>query len=92
MSRVDTHTLEISQRGERLHLDADRARPVEECSDRWRGELRLWDSETLMGWYRSTDAAVRSKGPIYLAREEAQAHDTVRALIDTEGTSRGRAG
>jgi transcriptional regulator with XRE-family HTH domain len=65
--RIDTHALEVHQRGERLFLDADRAIPVEEGSYRWRGELRLWDNEALMGWYRSTDAAVRSKGTMYLA-------------------------
>jgi hypothetical protein len=32
-----------------------------------RGELRLWDNEALMAWYRSTDGAVRSKGVLYLA-------------------------
>jgi transcriptional regulator with XRE-family HTH domain len=65
--RIDTHPLVIVQRGELLQLDADRAIPVEEGSYRWRGELRLWDSEALMGWYHSTDAAVRSKGTLYLA-------------------------
>jgi hypothetical protein len=40
---------------------------VAEGSYRWRGELRLWDNEALIGWYRSTDAAVRSKGTLYLA-------------------------
>lgn len=65
--RIDTHPLEVHQRGELLTLDADRAVPVEEGSYRWRGELRLWDNEALMGWYRSTDAAVRSKGTMYLA-------------------------
>lgn len=65
--RVDVHTLDIGQRGERLYLTAERARPVEEGSYKWRGELRLWDNETLMGWYRSTDEAVRSKGTMYLA-------------------------
>jgi periplasmic divalent cation tolerance protein len=50
-----------------LQLDAERARPVQEDSYRWRGELRLWDNEALMGWYRSTDGAVRSKGTMYLA-------------------------
>jgi transcriptional regulator with XRE-family HTH domain len=65
--RLDTHPLEVHQRGEQLQLDADRARPLEEGSYRWRGELRLWDNEALMGWYRSTDAAVRSKGTLYLA-------------------------
>lgn len=65
--RVDTHELMISQRGDRLLLDADRARPVSEGSYRWRGELRLVDNEALIGWYRSTDQAVRSKGTIYFA-------------------------
>jgi transcriptional regulator with XRE-family HTH domain len=65
--RIDTHALEVHQRGEILQLDAERARPVEEGSYRWRGELRLWDNEALMGWYRSTDGAVRSKGALYLA-------------------------
>jgi transcriptional regulator with XRE-family HTH domain len=65
--RIDTHPLEVHQRGELLQLDAERAVPVSEGSYRWRGELRLWDNEALMGWYHSTDAAVRSKGAMYLA-------------------------
>jgi transcriptional regulator with XRE-family HTH domain len=65
--RTDVHILEVAQRGELLQLDADRALPVDEGSYRWRGELRLWDNEALIGWYRSTDAAVRSKGSMYLA-------------------------
>lgn len=65
--RIDTHPVEVHQRGELLHLDAERALPVSEGSYRWQGELRLWDNEALMGWYRSTDAAVRSKGTMYLA-------------------------
>jgi hypothetical protein len=31
----------------------------------WRGELHLWDSEYLMGWYAADDGAVRSKGTMY---------------------------
>jgi transcriptional regulator with XRE-family HTH domain len=65
--RIDTHPLKVHQRGELLQLDAERALPVAEGSYRWRGELRLWDNEALMGWYHSTDAAVRSKGTMYLA-------------------------
>ena len=48
-------------------MDADRATSVEEGSYRWHGELRLWDNEALIGWYHSTDAAVRSKGALYLS-------------------------
>jgi hypothetical protein len=33
----------------------------------WRGELRLWDNELLMGWYAASDGAVRSKGTMYFA-------------------------
>lgn len=57
--RVDTHTLDVHQQGDLLQLDAERA-PAE-GSYRWRGELWLWDNEALMGWYRSTDGAVRSR-------------------------------
>jgi transcriptional regulator with XRE-family HTH domain len=72
--RIDTHPLVVSQRGELLQLDAERAVPVSEGSYRWRGELRLWDNEALMGWYRSTDAAVRSKGTLYFALHPHGAH------------------
>lgn len=72
--RVDTHALEVSQRGETLDLDADRAIPVSQGSYRWAGELRLWDHEALIGWYRSTDAAVRSKGSLYLALHRHGTH------------------
>lgn len=67
VARIDTHDLDVRQRGDLLQLDAQRALAVEEGSYRWRGELRLWDNEALIGWYRSTDAAVRSKGALYLA-------------------------
>ncbi|TDV52457.1 hypothetical protein [Actinophytocola oryzae] len=63
--RVDVHMLTVHQQGERLQLEADRA-PAE-GSYSWRGELCIWDNEALMGWYRSTEGAVRSKGTMYLA-------------------------
>ncbi len=63
--RIDTHTLAVHQQGEQLQLTAERA-PAE-GSYSWHGELRLWDNEALMGWYRSTEGAVRSKGTMYLA-------------------------
>ena len=64
--RIDTHPLEVHQRGEVLQLNAERAVPVAEGSYRWRGELRLWDNEALIGWYRSSAGAVRSKCTLYL--------------------------
>lgn len=38
---------------------------VEDGSYHWRGELRLWDNEILMGWYAASDGSVRSKGTMY---------------------------
>jgi transcriptional regulator with XRE-family HTH domain len=38
---------------------------VEDGGYLWRGELRLWDNEILMGWYAANDGAVRSKGTMY---------------------------
>jgi transcriptional regulator with XRE-family HTH domain len=72
--RIDTHRLEIHQQGDLLQLDAERALPVAEGSYQWNGELRLWDNEALIGWYRSTDAAVRSKGSMYLALHQHGTH------------------
>jgi transcriptional regulator with XRE-family HTH domain len=67
--RVAAHSLQMVQRGERIYVDADRDREphVEDGRYRWRGELRLWDSESLIGWYRSTEPGVRSKGSMYFA-------------------------
>lgn len=63
--RIDVHTLTVHQQGEQLQLNANKA-PAE-GSYSWHGELRIWDNEALMGWYRSTEGAVRSKGTMYLA-------------------------
>ena len=65
--RVAVHTVDVAQRGERLLLDARRPRIIEEGGYRWSGELRLWDNEALIGWYRSTEPAVRSKGSLYFS-------------------------
>ena len=31
----------------------------------WRGELRLWDGQVLMGWYAAADGNVLSKGTMF---------------------------
>ncbi|MFC9895046.1 helix-turn-helix domain-containing protein [Nocardia sp. NPDC127579] len=67
VERVDVHVLEMAQDGPVLALDGSRARSVAEGSYEWRGEMRLWDGESLMGWYVASDGAVRSKGSLYFA-------------------------
>ncbi|MFB9889065.1 helix-turn-helix domain-containing protein [Planobispora takensis] len=54
------------QQGELIHVETiTRGIDVEEGGYMWRGELRLWDNEILMGWYAAADGAVRSKGTMY---------------------------
>ncbi|NUS43328.1 MAG: helix-turn-helix transcriptional regulator [Mycobacteriaceae bacterium] len=65
--RVDVHPLSVSQDGEYLQLKGKGARPVADGSYEWRGEMKLWDSEALMGSYRASGGATRSKGTIYFA-------------------------
>lgn len=54
------------QRGDEINMKAlRRGRLVAEGGYLWRGELRLWDNEILMGWYAADDGSVRSKGSLY---------------------------
>jgi transcriptional regulator with XRE-family HTH domain len=56
----------IDQEDDLLQVAAtSRGLSVEDGGYLWRGELRLWDNELLMGWYAATDGAVRSKGTMY---------------------------
>jgi transcriptional regulator with XRE-family HTH domain len=56
----------LRQRGDVVEAVAvARGAPLEEGGYLWRGELRLWDNEILMGWYVADEGAVRSKGTLY---------------------------
>jgi hypothetical protein len=55
-----------------------RGRPVEEGGYLWRGELRLWDNEILMGWYAASDGSVRSKGTMHFVMHPHGIHATGR--------------
>jgi hypothetical protein len=64
--RTRAQPVQLDQHGELIQIEATaRGRPVEEGGDLWRGELRLWDNEILMGWYAASDGSVRSKGTMY---------------------------
>jgi hypothetical protein len=58
----------MRQQGELIQIEAlERGRDVVEGGYLWRGELRLWDNEILIGWYASIEPTVRSKGTLYFA-------------------------
>jgi transcriptional regulator with XRE-family HTH domain len=56
------------QQGELIQVETiTRGIAIEDGGYHWRGELRLWDNEILMGWYAANDGSVRSKGTMYFA-------------------------
>ncbi len=63
---IRAQPVRLQQHGELIQIQATaRGRPVEDGGYLWRGELRLWDNEILMGWYTASDGSVRSKGTMY---------------------------
>lgn len=70
-----THQIEATQQGDLLYLVAhERTRTVEDGGYKWTGELRLWDNEALIGWYRANEGAIRSKGSMYFALHQQGQH------------------
>lgn len=65
---ITLQEVRFRQEGDRISVEtATRGISVEDGGYHWRGELRLWDNEVLMGWYAATDGSVRSKGTMYFA-------------------------
>jgi transcriptional regulator with XRE-family HTH domain len=65
---LNPHEVRITQRGDTMEIVAvTRGTPVEGGGYMWRGEMRLWDNEILMGWYIADEGAVRSKGTLYFS-------------------------
>ncbi|MEQ4300416.1 helix-turn-helix transcriptional regulator [Plantactinospora sp. B6F1] len=63
---ITAQEVRFRQEGDVLQLQAvTRGIEVEDGGYHWRGELRLWDNEILMGWYAANDGSVRSKGTMY---------------------------
>lgn len=55
-------------------LGYEPAVPAEGGSYLWRGELRLFDNEALMGWYTADEGAVRSRGTMYFVLHQHGTH------------------
>ncbi len=64
---ITAQEVRFQHRGEQIAVEAiSRGNvTIDEGGYLWRGELRLWDNEILMGWYAADDGAVRSKGTMY---------------------------
>ena len=63
---ITAQEVKFRQQGDLIQVETTtRGLAVEEGGYMWRGELRLWDNEVLMGWYAAADGSVRSKGTMY---------------------------
>lgn len=63
---INPHEIRMRQRGNEIEVVATtRGTPIEGGGYLWRGELRLWDNEVLIGWYVADEGAIRSKGAMY---------------------------
>jgi hypothetical protein len=76
---ISLQQVRLSQRGDVVEVTATaRGRALEDGGYRWRGELRVFDNEALIGWYVADDGAVRSKGSLYCALHQHGLHTTGR--------------
>jgi hypothetical protein len=72
---INAHQVRIRQHGDLAEIVAvTRGTALEEGGYLWRGELRLWDNEVLMGWYAASEAAVRSKGVMFFVLHQHGIH------------------
>ncbi|MFD0594141.1 helix-turn-helix transcriptional regulator [Catellatospora coxensis] len=63
---ITAQEIRFRQQGDHIDVNTTtRGITVEDGGYHWRGELRLWDNEVLMGWYAANDGSVRSKGTMY---------------------------
>jgi transcriptional regulator with XRE-family HTH domain len=66
VEKIATQRVEMQQEGEFIRVATlTHGLSDEEGGYHWSGELRLWDNEILMGWYASTEGAIRDKGTMY---------------------------
>jgi len=76
---INPHEVRMTQRGDAVEIVAvTRGTPLEDGGYMWRGEMRVWDNEILMGWYTADEGAVRSKGTLYFVLHQHGIHATGR--------------
>jgi DNA-binding XRE family transcriptional regulator len=77
---LDPHQIRMRQKGDNIDVVAVTrgTYAFEKGGYLWRGELRLWDNEILMGWYVADEGAVWSKGTMYFIIHQRGLHMTGR--------------
>jgi hypothetical protein len=64
VEKIATQKVEMQQEGEFIRVSI-LTHGLSDAEGGLSGELRLWDNEILMGWYASTEGAIRDKGTMY---------------------------
>jgi transcriptional regulator with XRE-family HTH domain len=63
---IATQPVGLRQQGFTVQIEAlERSTENERGGYLWRGEMRLWDGQVLMGYYAAADGNVRSKGTVF---------------------------
>src|SRR4051812_43469423 len=63
---IATQPVGLTQHGATVQIEAlERSSANEQGGYLWRGELRLWDGQVLMGYYAAADGNLRSKGTMF---------------------------
>src|SRR3954452_24820844 len=62
---IATQPVGLSQHGSTVQIEALERSPENDRAYLWRGELRFWDGQVLMGYYAAADGNVRSKGTMF---------------------------
>lgn len=63
---ITAQEVQFRQQGDLINLQTStRGIEIADGGYHWRGELRIWDNEILMGWYAADDGSIRSKGTLY---------------------------
>ncbi|RJO70681.1 XRE family transcriptional regulator [Nocardia panacis] len=67
IEHIEVHQVKGVHDGRILRMQGTRAHPGKEDCYNWMGEMRLWDSDILIGWYVASDGFVRYRGSLYLS-------------------------
>lgn len=63
---IATQPVGLAQHGTTIQIEAlERSAENERGGYLWRGEMRLWDGQVLMGYYAANDGNVTSKGTMF---------------------------
>lgn len=71
---IATQPVGLSQHGSTVQIEVLERSSENDRGYLWRGELRLWDGQVLMGYYAAADGNIRSKGTMFFILHDHGEH------------------